>query len=630
MGSAGRRRRSSALTASTRANTRRSRRALGVDAVLGLSGDYHDAAAALVVDGEIVAAVQEERFTRVKHDPSMPRHSARWCLEHAGLEVADLRGVVFYDKPLTTYERLLATHATVGPRGFPVLARALPSWSRSKLWARARIESMLPVTDGRPPPIWFAEHHQSHAASAFYPSPFESAAVLTFDGVGEWATSSIGHGTGRALRIMRELRFPDSLGLLYSSMTAYCGFDVNDGESKLMGLAPYGSPRYEAALRDQVVDVADDGSLRLNQRYFDYRAGSRMTRPALAELLDGPPSVRGAEPGQREADIARSVQAILDDVVVRIGRHARHVTREPRACLAGGVALNCVANARLVEAEVFDEIWVQPAAGDAGGALGAALWGWHVLLGAPRRALPGDALAGAALGPEYGTEEVATWLTAAGIAHEVLDDADLHRTVARELADGATVGWFDGRAEFGPRALGHRSILADPRDPDMVRRLNLQVKGREPFRPFAPAVLAEDAADWFELRQPSPYMLLTMALREEHRTSTEGTGSFADRLAAPRSAVPACTHIDHSARVQTVDRAAHPGLHGVISEFKALTGCPMVVNTSFNAAGEPIVLSPADALRCFDATGLDLLVLQRCLVRRVTGRTSDANRAVPT
>lgn len=587
-------------------------------AILGVSADYHDAAAALVVDGTLVAAAQEERFTRRKHDPSMPRHAIEWCLRDAGIEPGGLTSVVFYDKPLTTYERVLATHAKVGPRGFPVLSRAVATWSRSKLWVAPRLERIFEDLGFPPPPVRYAEHHLSHAASAFYPSPFESAAVLTFDGVGEWATSSIAHGVGSELRMQQELRFPDSLGLFYSAMTAYCGFDVNDGEYKLMGLAPYGEPRYAEVLRERVVDVAEDGSVRLDQRWFAYRAGARMTRRRLSELLDGPPLPRGRAPGQREADIARSTQVVLEDAVLRMARHAHEVTGERRACLAGGVALNCVANERLLADGPFDEIWIQPAAGDAGGAVGAALWGWHGLFG-QRRTVPvhGDGMSGALLGPTYGRSEIADWLVAAGVPHEELDDGPLHRLVATEIAGGATVGWFRGRAEFGPRALGHRSILADPRDPGVVRKLNLAVKGREGFRPFAPAILEEHASDWFQLDRPSPYMLVTAPLREDRRRPVElpADAGFAERLEAERSEIPACTHVDHSARVQTVSREVDPDFHLLLSEFHGVSGCPVLVNTSFNRAGEPVVLTPADALRCFVATGLDLLVLEGCVVR---------------
>jgi carbamoyltransferase len=590
-----------------------------VTAVLGVSGEYHDAAAAVVVGGVLVAAAEEERFTRVKHDPSLPRHAIAWCLEEAGVEPGGLSDVVFYDKPLTTYERILSTHAKVGPRGFPALSRAVSTWSRSKLWVGARLERILTDLGHPTPRIAYSEHHLSHAASAFYPSPFESAAVLTFDGVGEWATSSIAHGRGNGITMQSELRFPDSIGLFYSAMTAFCGFEVNDGEYKLMGLAPYGEPRYAEALRERVVQVADDGSVRLDQRWFAYRAGGRMTRRPLAELLDGPPLVPGTQPGQREADIARSVQVVLEEIVLRMADHAHRQTGETRACLAGGVALNCVANERLLAEGPFEEIWVQPASGDAGGAVGAALWGWHGVHGHPRTAEPQrDSMSGAFLGPSFSTDEVHSWLDECGLDHEVLDDDELFRLVAAELDDGHTVGWFRGRAEFGPRALGHRSILADPRDSTMAQRLNIAVKGREGFRPFAPAVLEEHASDWFELDRESPYMLFTAKVHEK-RLLPDRNGedrSFAERLSGVRSEIPACTHVDNSARVQTVSRATNADFHRLLEEFHALTDCPVLINTSFNRAGEPVVLTPADALRCFAGTALDVLVLENCVVRR--------------
>lgn len=592
-------------------------RSIASTAVLGVSADYHDAAAAIVIDGELVAAAEEERFTRVKHDASIPLHAMQWCLAEAGVSPAELGSIAFYAKPLTTYERILATHAKVGPRGLGSLLPAVSTWSRSKLWVRERLIDALGGDVDRSLPITFVEHHQSHAASAFYASPFESAAVLTFDGVGEWATTSIGLGTGRQLRLLAQLDFPDSIGLLFSALTAFCGFEVNDGEYKLMGLAPYGEPRYADVLRERVVRAGADGSFRLDQRYFDYQAGRRMTRPALAALLDGPPQPQGSPPGQREADIARSAQVVVEDLVLGVARHAREVTGQPRACLAGGVALNCVANARLRREGPFDDLWIQPAAGDAGGAVGAAWWEWHQRRQQPRRSPAGsDAMAGAFLGPAFETEEIARWLTDLHVPFHRCDTlAEAASIAAGHLAEGAVVGWFQGRMEFGPRALGHRSILADPRDPGVVARLNLAIKGREGFRPFAPAVLAERATDWFELEEPSPYMLFTAPVASWHpgEAPTSAGIGFGDRLASVRSALPACTHVDGSARVQTVD-GDNPELRAVLEAFEARTGCPVLVNTSFNRAGEPIVRTPADALRCFDGAGLDLLVLERCIV----------------
>jgi carbamoyltransferase len=593
--------------------------------ILGISSDYHDAAAALVIDGRIVAAAEEERFTRIKHDPSMPVNAIRWCLESSGIGPDGLSAVAFYAKPLTTYERILSTHAKVGPRGFPALAQAVSSWSKSKLWVAARIERALADLGVTMPALSFVEHHQSHAASAFYPSPFESAAVLTFDGVGEWATTSIGHGAGKRLEIVEELAFPDSIGLLYSAFTAFCGFEVNDGEYKLMGLAPYGEPVYADAIRDNVLHLAADGSFRIDQRWCDYRAGRRMTTPKLHRLLGGPPRTGDAPIGQREADIARSVQVVTEELVLAIAAHAHEITGERRACLAGGVALNCVANSRLLDEGPFDEIWVQPAAGDAGGSIGAALWEHHQRRGEPRVLDRGpaarDGMSGAFLGPAFGHDEIAAWLSDEGVSFEALADLGAVADHVADLIDGgATVGWFQGQMEFGPRALGHRSILADPRDPTMASKLNLAVKGREGFRPFAPAVLAEEADGWFDLPGPSPYMVFTAPVTASRRVEgplapgPAATG-LAERLATVRSVIPACTHVDLSARVQTVDDT-NPELQLLLRAFHRRTGCPVLLNTSFNRDGEPIVRTPADALRCFIATNLDVLVLERCVVRR--------------
>lgn len=592
-----------------------------MSAVLGVSADYHDAAAAVLVDGVIVAAAEEERFTRHKHEAALPEQAIRWCLDHAGIGGADLDAVAFYDKPMTTYERVLATHAKAGPRGFGDLARAVSVWSRSKLWVAARIESALDRAGVAMPPLTFVEHHQSHAASAFYPSPFDSAAVLTFDGVGEWATSSIGRGRGAELDLLSELHFPDSIGLLYSAFTAYCGFPVNDGEYQLMGLAPYGEPVYADAIREHLVEIASDGSIRIDQRWFDYRSGRSMTRRRLGELLDGPPRHHQDPLGRREADIARSAQVVIEEIVLRIADHARELTGERNVCLAGGVALNCVANARLRRDGPFDDLWVQPAAGDAGGAIGAALWEWHRIRGERRPDPAGrDAMSGAFLGPAFGQDEIVSWLTAEGIEFEEHpDDSTLCDAVAAALDNGETVGWFRGRMEFGPRALGHRSILADPRDATVVGRLNSMIKRRDGFRPFAPACLAEHTAEWFDLQAASPYMVETAAVRSFDPGADDdvdiAVDDFAARLAAVRSDLPACTHVDGSARVQTVDRETNPELWPLLDAFHRRTGCPVLLNTSFNGKDEPIVRSPADAYRCFVATGLDVLVVERCVIR---------------
>jgi carbamoyltransferase len=592
--------------------------------VLGLSADYHDAAAAVLVDGRLVVAAEEERFSRVKHDPAMPAQATRWCLDAAGIGPGDLDAVAFYAKPLTTYERVLASHARAGPRAFPALARAVRVWSGSKLWLPLRIERLLAGLGHPSPRLHYAEHHQSHAASAFYPSPFERAVVITCDGVGEWTTSSIGHGIGNRLELLREQAYPDSLGLFFSAMTAHCGFNVNDGEYKLMGLAPYGVPRYVEALRRNAIAIHADGSVQLDQRAFRYQGGRRMGGRRLDRILDGPPLDRGMEPTQREADIACSTQVILEDAVLAMARHAHTLTGERYACLAGGVALNCVANGRLRREGPFDDIWVQPAAGDSGGAPGAAWWLWHEVWDQPRSVEPvGDGMHGAALGPAFTGAEVSAHLTRQGVRHRVVTDpGTLDEEVAGLLAAGQVVGWFEGAMEFGPRALGRRSILADPRDPAMVARINELVKSREGFRPFAPAVLAQHAGDWFDLEGDAPYMLVTAPVTgpPTHADGTTATAAvpttFAARLAEVRSAIPACTHVDGSARVQTVDQAQAPRFHALLEAFHRTTGCPVLLNTSFNGGGEPIVCTPADALATFAATGLDVLVVEGCIVTR--------------
>lgn len=593
--------------------------AVGREIVLGLSADFHDAAAAVLVEGKLVGAAAEERFTRQKHDPSLPVHATRWCLDEAGVTADDRVVAVFHEKPMIVWERVLTTHARVGPRGFATLRKAMPEWLRSKLWVGYRLARMLDDQGITPSEIRYSEHHQSHAAAAFYPSPYERAAILTFDGVGEWATSSIAWGAGHRIEMKREQRFPDSLGLFYSAMTAFCGFAVNDDEYKLMGLAPYGEPAYADVLRDRVINIADDGAITLDQRWFDYRAGRRMTHPRLAELLDGGQRERGAPLDQRHADIARSTQVVLEEAILATAHHAFELTGERYACLAGGVALNCVANSRLLQEGPFEDIWVQPAAGDDGSSVGAAYWSWHQIDDHPRPARSRDTMAGAALGPSYSDAEIVEWLTSAEIDFEHISDLDqLVGRVADELVAGGVVGWFRGGMEFGPRALGRRSILADPRAETIVERLNASVKGRESFRPFAPAVDARHADEWFDLHgRASPYMLFTAAVATDKRigVANEPPGSFVDRLHVPRSLIPACTHVDGTARIQTVDEADHPDFHRLIDAFAQQTGVPVLLNTSFNRAGEPIVRSPADALRCASAAGIDLLVLENCLVR---------------
>ena len=567
--------------------------------ILGLSAFYHDSAAALLVDGGIVAAAQEERFSRRKHDPGFPVEAVRWCLETGGVGPEGPDAVAFYDKPVTKFVRILETHFSVAPAGLRPFVEAMPVWIREKLWIPLRIESCLDrLGYGMPKDLFFLEHHESHAASAFYPSPFESAAILTVDGVGEWTTASIGRGAGNSIELLHELRFPHSLGLLYSAFTAYCGFEVNDGEYKLMGLAPYGEPRYADVIRDRLVDVKEDGSIRLNMEFFGYLSRLSMTNERFERLLGGPPRRQDEPIAQRHKDLARSVQAVTEEVVLRMARHAHAVTGEDRLCLAGGVALNCVANGRLAREGPFREIWIQPGAGDAGGAVGAALGAWHGVHGRARNA-DGvrDGMQGSLLGPGFDEAGIEKALAAEGLAARRLSDDEWAVAVAALIAAGRIVGLFQGRMEFGPRALGNRSILADPRDPGMRDRINLRVKGRESFRPFAPAVLAERASEWFDLDRPSPYMLLTAPVRPGRR-------------------IPAVTHVDGSARVQTVHAEVSPRFHALISAFEALTGCPLVVNTSFNLKDEPIVCTPAEACRCFRRANLDALVLGNHLVLR--------------
>jgi len=581
--------------------------------VLGISAFYHDSAAALVADGQVVAAAQEERFTRVKHDERLPVDAMAYCLEAAGIGPKDLEMVVYYERPLTKFMRILRTQFRVGPRGFDTFQEAMPQWARKKLWVGYEVERGLRrIGYAMPGRLRYVDHHLSHAASAFYPSPFESAAVLTFDGVGEWATASYGHGQGSEVAIRSQIDFPDSLGLLYSAFTFYCGFRVNSGEYKLMGLAPYGEPRFVNDITTHLVDVRPDGSFHLDQRYFDFMSGRSMTSPRFHALFGGPPRVPETEIDQRHCDLAASIQAVTEDIVVRMARTAAVATGETRACLAGGVALNCVANARLLRDGPFEEIWIQPAAGDAGGALGAALYGWHHMAGHPRTPQATDSLSGAFLGPSFTTDEIGSWLDRESIPHQTVDPGGRARRIAELIAGGATVGVLQGRMEFGPRALGHRSILADPRDAEIQSRLNLQVKQRESFRPFAPAVLGERADEWFDLGgHDAPYMLLTAQVAEAHRRDPgPRPDSLRDWAHQVRSDVPGITHVDHSARVQTVDQGRAPLLHAILVEFEALTGCPLLVNTSFNVRGEPPVCTPQDAFRCFTATGLDVLVME--------------------
>ncbi len=575
--------------------------------ILGISCWYHDSAACLVQDGHIVAAAQEERFTRRKHDPEFPRNAIAYCLREAGLEAKDLTMVAFYDKPFLKFERLLETYVSYAPSGIRSFVKAMPLWLKFKLWIPDLLQKELDY-DGK---ILFPEHHESHAASAFYPSPFERAAFLTTDGVGEWTTSSWGVGEGNHLEITQEIHFPHSLGLLYSAFTYFCGFRVNSGEYKLMGLAPYGEPRYEDAIREHLIDVRPDGSFRLNMRYFTYAAGLQMTGRKFALLFGGPARKPESPLTQREMDLARSVQAVTEDVIMKMAHHVKRETGESRLCLAGGVALNCVANGRLLTEGPFDDIWIQPAAGDAGGALGAALLVWYDYLGTKRNVAEPDAMKGSLLGPSFSDSEIAAALAAEGVPSERLNGDALFDRVASLLAAGKVVGWFQGRMEFGPRALGNRSILADPRGRDVQRKVNLKIKFRESFRPFAPSVQAEAASSYFETNHDSPYMLLVAPVRDTH---IEGSGL--ERLSSIVSAIPAVTHVDGSARIQTVDDSRNPRFYALLKTFEAQTGCPVLVNTSFNVRGEPIVMSPVDAMTCFRRTHMDALVLGDYLVTK--------------
>jgi carbamoyltransferase len=587
-------------------------------AILGISAFYHDSAAALVVDGRIVAAAQEERFTRKKHDPDFPKRAIVYCLQEAGLPPEQLDYLAFYDKPLTKFERLLETYLSYAPRGFRSFARAIPLWLKDKLHLRRTIRRGL-GSDTRAR-IVFLDHHESHAASAFFPSPFQEAAILTLDGVGEWSTTTCGAGSGNRLCLTQHLQFPHSLGLLYSAFAYYCGFKVNSGEYKLMGLAPYGRPIYQDAIRKHLLDLRADGSFWLNMKYFSYGHGLTMTGRRFHRLFGAPPRKPEATLEELHLDLAASIQAVTEEVLLRIGRHLHEQTGQTNLVLAGGVALNCVANGRLLREGPFDKLWIQPAAGDAGGALGAALFVWHQLLEKPRRPEPGDSQRGSFLGPEFSTNAIEAFLRQAETPYQrFADEAELLEHTAQLLAQEKVVGWFQGRMEFGPRALGARSILGDPRSPRMQPIMNRKIKFRESFRPFAPCVLQEHAHEWFDLRagQESPYMLLVASVRKEHRRkpSARELGrmqtdpNLCARANVPRSTIPAVTHVDHSARVQTVDERRNPLFYRLLKAFHQLTGCPVLVNTSFNVRGEPIVCTPQDAYRCFRATDMDALVL---------------------
>jgi carbamoyltransferase len=586
--------------------------------ILGLSAYYHDSAAALVRDGEVIAAAQEERFTRKKHDERFPEHAVRYCLETAGLQASELEAVIFYEKPLLKFERLLETYLAYAPRGLFSFFRAMPTWLQQKLHLPREIDRGL--GGGYAGPIYFCTHHEAHAASAFYPSPFGEAAIITMDGVGEWATTSWGTGRGNEIELRGEIRFPHSLGLLYSAFTSYCGFRVNSGEYKLMGLAPYGEPRYAGLIRRHLIDLREDGSFRLDMTYFNYCQGLTMTSRRFHRLFGGPPRRPDSEPTQREMDLAASIQLVTEEAMLNIARHVHRETGLPDLCLAGGVALNCVGNGRILREGPFEKIWIQPAAGDAGGALGAALWCWYQHLGNERTPQPRDSQQGSYLGPAFSPAQVRAELGAMDAVCETFaTEEQLADAIAAALDEGKIVGHFAGRAEFGPRALGHRSLLGDPRRPDMQTRMNTAIKFRESFRPFAPAVLEGRQSDYFDLTAESPYMLLVAPVRADRRGPSapgEERLSGLARLKALRGDLPAITHVDHSARVQTVNADRSPRFHAILRAFERRTGCPVLVNTSFNIRGEPVVHTPSEAYRCFMFTDMDVLVVEDCLLRK--------------
>jgi len=586
--------------------------------ILGISAFYHDSAAALVVDGEIVAAAQEERFTRRKHDPDFPKNAVEYCLKEAGLRSEQLDFVGFYDKPLLKFERLLETYLAYAPAGFSSFLQAIPQWLKHKIHLPREIRKGLGGAYRKR--CVFTEHHESHAASAFFPSPFDEAALLTIDGVGEWATASFGTGRGNRIELTHELRFPHSLGMLYSAFTYFCGFRVNSGEYKLMGLAPYGEPKYAGLILEKIVDLKDDGSFRMDQRYFNYCQGLTMTSKRFDGLFGGPPRKPESPLTQREMDLAASIQAVTEEILLRMVRHVHSVTGMRKLCLAGGVALNCVANGRILREGPFEDLWIQPAAGDAGGALGVALFIWHQLLGNPREAASRDHQRGSLLGPQFTEQEIRAFLDAKGAKYRVYaTDDELCDAVAGLMADEKVIGWMQGRMEFGPRALGCRSILGDARSRSMQSVMNLKTKFRESFRPFAPSILEERVDEFFEMRprEQSPYMLLVAPVRAEKRHDLNGEMDRlqgVDKLKAIRSVVPAITHVDYSARVQTVDADRHGRYHLLLKKFEEKTGMPVVINTSFNVRGEPIVCAPEHAYRCFMATNMDALVLERCVL----------------
>jgi carbamoyltransferase len=599
-----------------------------VTAILGISAFYHDSAAALLIDGEVVAAAQEERFTRKKHDPSFPLNAIAYCLDEGGVKPEQVDYVAFYDKPLTKFERLLETYLAFAPRGLRSFSMAIPLWLKDKLHMRKQIRKSLgDITKAR---LVFLDHHESHAASAFFASPYDKAAIITLDGVGEWTTSAYGVGEGNKIRLTHHIQFPHSLGLLYSAFTYYCGFKVNSGEYKLMGLAPYGRPIYQDLIYKHLIDLKPDGSFWLNMKFFNYCQGLTMTSARFHKLFGHEPRQPESNLEQHHMDMAASIQAVTEEIMLRIGRTVHKETGMRHVVLAGGVALNCVANGRLLREGPFDDVWIQPAAGDAGGALGSAWFVWHQLLEKPRQATGRDFQKGSLLGPQFSSKEIQRFLDKEGVVYQRLaNETELLEHVAQALADEKVIGWFQGRMEFGPRALGARSILGDPRSPKMQATMNLKIKFRESFRPFAPIVLQEHAHEWFDMRpgQESPYMLLVAPVTSQHHVAIPADQQdmmakdpdLRRRVNVVRSAIPAVTHVDYSARVQTVDEERNPRLHRLMGMFHGLTGCPVLVNTSFNVRGEPIVCAPQDAYRCFLGTEMDVLVLEDCVIHKQEG-----------
>ncbi len=590
--------------------------------ILGISAYYHDSAACLIHDGKVVAAAQEERFSRIKHDSSFPYKAIEYCIHEAAIDPSKIENVVFYEKPFLKFERLLETYLAFAPRGFRSFAAAMPIWIKEKLYQKYNLikslESIFEDNINWSQKLLFSEHHLSHAASAYYPSPFNRAAVLTLDGVGEWSTTSLAVGNGKKLKVIKEIHFPHSLGLLYSAFTYYTGFRVNSGEYKVMGLAPYGEPKYADLIKSHLIEIKEDGSFHLNMSYFDFCIGLTMTNEKFHNLFGGPPRKAETELSQREMDLAASIQKVTEEVVIKLAKGIAKETGEKNLCLAGGVALNCVANGILSREDIFDNIWVQPAAGDAGGALGAALAAWHISLDKDRfHSDQRDEMSGSYLGPSFRNGDIEHFLNNCGAIFHKLDEQKLIEKVSSSLIEEKAIGWFQGRMEFGPRALGNRSIIADPRSKFMQKQLNLKVKYRESFRPFAPSILYEYTSKWFEHNGSSPYMLLVADVKENQRLqmNDEQKNLFGiDKLNVPRSSVPAITHVDYSARIQTVHADTNPKYHSLISHFNDLTGCPLVVNTSFNVRGEPIVCTPADAFRCFMGTELDVLAIGNYLL----------------